>query len=191
MTWPLCFLLRKNQPWKREEPEQQAVFDLKQVLMQTPALTYPHTTSPYHLQLATTDKAISAVLLQHAGTSLKPVAFGSKNLTEVEKQFSACEKEMIAVVWALHHWEFIIGMSSIVLRTTHTSVQYVQSAKANSGRVSNPRLAGWTVSLLNQEVEVKKVTILAAISLHFLCKVRIMKARSWMSRYQQSGHHLN
>ncbi|CAM5138357.1 unnamed protein product [Natator depressus] len=54
-------------------------------------------------------------------------------------------------------------MLMLLLKTAHTAVQYILSGKANSGKVSNPRLAAWTLTLLNREIEVQKVQHLAAV----------------------------
>lgn len=56
-----------------------------------------------------------------------------------------------------------IDMPPIMLKTAHTAVQYILSGKANSGKVSNPRLAAWTLTLLNREIEVQKFQHLAAV----------------------------
>ncbi|CAM5116819.1 unnamed protein product [Natator depressus] len=84
----------------------------------------------------------------------KLVAFGSRILSKVERRFSACEKEVLALVWVLQHWEYIVGVSPVILKTPHTPVKYVLSGKIK-GRVSILRLAEWTLNLLNKNVKVK------------------------------------
>ncbi|CAM4595275.1 unnamed protein product [Lepidochelys kempii] len=158
---PLYALLRKGQDWVWGEQEQEAVCKIKQAFVQALAFAYPD--KPFHLQLATTEQGLSTVLLQQSGASLKLVAYGSKHLSEVEKRYSVCEKEVLALIWSLQHWEYIIGMSPVVFHTTHTPVCYILSGRANDGRVSSPRLAGWMLSLLNREVQMDKVTTLSTV----------------------------
>ncbi|CAM2096098.1 unnamed protein product [Caretta caretta] len=153
---PIYNLLRKNQEWQWGAEEKEVTMLLKKALMEAPALAFPDPSKPFHLQIASTKSAISAVLLQQQGTSVKPVAYGSLILTPIESQFTACEREVLSLVWAMAHWEYIIGMSPILLRTIHTPVRYVLSSRANSGRVNHPRLANWTLALINMDITVEK-----------------------------------
>ncbi|CAM2105130.1 unnamed protein product [Caretta caretta] len=89
------------------------------VLPEVKYLAYPKPDQPYQLQQAS-KQGINAVLLQDQGSSLKPIAYGTVILSEVKKQFNTCEKEVLALVWSLGHWEYLIDMPPIVLKTTHT-----------------------------------------------------------------------
>lgn len=93
------------------------------------------------------------------------MAFGSKVLSEIEKRYSACERKVLALTWALQRWVYLTGMSPIVLKTVHTPIKYVLSGKANEGRVSNPLLADWTLNLVNRDIQVNKVPTLSAAPL--------------------------
>ncbi|CAM4539336.1 unnamed protein product [Lepidochelys olivacea] len=124
--------------------------------MQAPTLEYSQPGKHFILQTAKTKNGLSAVLMPDSGTGLRLVIFGSKTLSEVEKRFSPCEREVLALVWSINHWEYLVGMSPIVLRTLHTPVSYVLSRRINGGRVSNPQLANWPLSLLNKDVQVEK-----------------------------------
>lgn len=84
-------------------------------------------------------------------------------MSEVEKGFSPCEREVLALVWSINHWEYLVGMSPIVLRTLHTPVSYVLSRRINEGRVSNPQLVNWPLSLLNKDVQVEKAQFSSTI----------------------------
>lgn len=61
----------------------------------------------------------------------------------------------MALTWALIHWEYLIGKAPVVLRTSHTPVSYIISGQANNGRVSHPRLAKWTLALLNHDIKIE------------------------------------
>uniref|UniRef100_K7EZC3 ribonuclease H n=1 Tax=Pelodiscus sinensis TaxID=13735 RepID=K7EZC3_PELSI len=152
---PLYKLLKKSQEWSWGEKEQKAFVSLKTALMQAPALAYPDPSREFHLQLSTGPEAIGAVLLQKHGTSIKPIAYGSRTISEVEQQYNSCEKEVLALVWSLQHWEYIIGMAPVILKTCHTPVRYILSGRANNGRVSHPRIAQWTLSLMNHPVKIE------------------------------------
>ncbi|XP_067399163.1 protein NYNRIN-like [Emydura macquarii macquarii] len=155
---PLYKLLKKGEEWQWGSEQQEAFVALKTALMKAPALAYPQEDKPYLLQLAATKTDISAILSQNHGTGEKIIAYGSKSLSEVEKQFTSCEKEVLALVWALNHWEYLIGLSPVMLRTKHTPTKYVLTGKINQGRISNPRLAGWTLALVNRDIHTEQPT---------------------------------
>lgn len=114
---------------ERGEEERAAFYNLKQALLQAPAFVYPQAGKPY-LQLETTNCGLSAILLQQQGTSLKPVVLGSKVLPEIEKRYSACECDVLALTSV-----YLTGIFPIVLRTVHTLIKYVLSGKANERQV--------------------------------------------------------
>lgn len=116
-------------------------FKLKEALLAAPALVYPRKDKPFIFQLATTSMGLSAILFQELGSGIKPVAYASKALSNVETKFSTCEKVVLTLLQALRHWEYLIGMAPVVLRTCHSPINYILSGKINDSRVSNPRLA--------------------------------------------------
>lgn len=100
---PLYRLLKKGTSWQWGKEEQKAFNDLKKALADAPVLAYPKQGLPFYLHLATTLASIGAVLLQNQAGQLRPVAYSSKTLSEVEERFSACEREAFALVWSLKH----------------------------------------------------------------------------------------
>ena len=47
------------------------------------------------------DVAIGAILQQDVGISLQPIAFASRKLQQAEIRYSAYERELLGIVWAL------------------------------------------------------------------------------------------
>lgn len=45
-----------------------------------------------------------------------------------------------------------------MLRTRHTPTKYVLTGKINQGKISNPRLAGWTLALINRDIHTEQPT---------------------------------
>lgn len=94
---------------------------------------------------------------------LQPVAYAFKTLNEVEKGFTICEKEVLVLVGALQHCEYLVGLSPMLLKTTDSLVKYVLTGKINNGHVSSPRLANWTLALLNKNVDLEKTPTLSPV----------------------------
>lgn len=54
-------------------------------------------------------------------------------MTPTEQRYSAQEREMLAIVYALHKWRGYIEGSPILVRTDHESLKYFLTQK-NLGR---------------------------------------------------------
>ena len=153
---PLYELLKKNAQWEWGPRQQRAFAELKRSLASAPALAHPDMTQPFYVQLATSDLSMGATLSQEQTGTLRVVAYASRSFSSVETKFSPCEKECLALVWALTHWEFIIGGSKVIVQSTHTPLKYIISGRVQNGQVTNARIAQWTLALVNRGVDFKK-----------------------------------
>jgi hypothetical protein len=64
---------------------------------------------------------------------LRPIAFESRRMTSTEQRYSAQEREMLAIVYALQKWRGYIEGSPILVRTDHESLKHFLTQK-NLGR---------------------------------------------------------
>ena len=67
--------------------------------------------------------------------TLRPIAFESHKLTEVEQRYSAQEKELLAICYALEHLRGYIEGSPIIVRTDHEPLKYLRNQKEVGRRV--------------------------------------------------------
>ena len=51
------------------------------------------------------DVAAGAILKQNFGSRLQPIAFTSRKLNATEIRYSAYEREILGIVWALGQWK--------------------------------------------------------------------------------------
>ena len=51
------------------------------------------------------DVAVGAILEQDFGSSLQPIAFASRKLNSTEIRYSAYERELLGIVWAIGQWQ--------------------------------------------------------------------------------------
>ena len=70
--------------------------------------------------------AIGAVLLQKTSgqPSFRPVAYFSKKLTSAQQNYSATDREMLAIVETLQHWRHYLHGLNFVVRTDHKPLTY-------------------------------------------------------------------
>ena len=135
--------------------EQKAFDTLKQAMMSAPVLAHP---DPYRQWIVQTDAsgfAIGAVLSQKQDDgTVRPIAYWSEKLTSAPRNYSATERELMAIVKAAEHWRSYLHGSPypILLRSDHKPLVYLNS-KAELGQ----RLAGWMEQLCDLTFEITYV----------------------------------
>ena len=87
--------------------EEQLAFDtLQERITSAPILTLPDNSRPYHVEADSSDFATGVVLSQECleDGKLHPVAFLSKSLSPIKRNYEIHDKEMLAIVRALEEW---------------------------------------------------------------------------------------
>jgi len=113
---PLFDLTRKDMEWRWGAEEQSAFDSLKERMTMAPILTLPDNSWPFQIEADILDFATSAVLFQQSPEDNKwhPVAFLSKFLSPVERNYKIHDKEMLAIVRALEEWRhFVEGVEHL------------------------------------------------------------------------------
>ena len=143
---PLFELTKKDAKWSWGEQEQQAFDGLKKRFTSTPILRFADDNLPYRVEADSSDVATGTVLSQQSPENNKwhPVAFYSKSLTPVERNYEIHDKEMLAIIRALEEWRhFLEGTRHRVeVWTDHKKLEYFRMAKK-----LNHRQAHWLPAL--------------------------------------------
>ena len=87
--------------------EEQLAFDtLQERITSALILTLPDNSRPYHVEADSSDFATGAVLSQECPEDRKwhPIAFLSKSLSPIERNYEIHDKGMLAIVRALEEW---------------------------------------------------------------------------------------
>jgi len=120
--------------------------DLKMVVTTAPVLVSLQDLEPFRVEADSSDFATGAVLSQQLTTDGKwhPVAFYSKSLSSVERNYEIHDKEMLAIIRALEEWRhFLEGVTHPVeIWTDHKNLEYFMTAKK-----LNCRQARWSLHL--------------------------------------------
>ena len=143
---PLFNLTWKDTEWRWGAEEQSAFDSLKEGITTAPILTLPDNSRPFRIEADSLDFATGAVLSQQSKEDNKwhPVAFLSKSLSPVERNYEIHDKEMLAIVRALEEWRhFVEGAEHrCEIWTDHKNLQYFMTAKK-----LNRRQARWSLLL--------------------------------------------
>ena len=139
-------LTKNNVKWLWSEDEQSAFNTLKGLVTSAPILTSPNNSRPFHIEADSSNFATGAVLSQESTNNGKwhPVAFLSKSLSEVERNYKIHDKEMLAIIRAMEEWRHFLEGSKLRFEvwTDHKNLEYFQTAKK-----LNRRQARWSLFL--------------------------------------------
>jgi transposase InsO family protein len=143
---PLFDLTKKEVKWKWTEEEQSAFDSLKGAVTSAPILASPDSSRSFRIEADSSDFATGAVLSQQSLVDNKwhPVAFLSKSLSPVERNYEIHDKEMLAIIRAMEEWRhFLEGAEhQFEVWTDHKNLEYFMTAKK-----LNRRQARWSLFL--------------------------------------------
>ncbi|XP_076030460.1 uncharacterized protein LOC143018764 [Oratosquilla oratoria] len=140
---PLTDLLRKDHDFVWTPTCETAFKNLKSLLTNAPVLRAPDFQRPFLLQVDASDTGIGAALLQEHNEVLHAIAYYSKKLSPAQKNYSTIEKETLALVQALIHFEVYLGSSTTIqVYSDHNPLKFLQTMKNK-----NPRLTRWSLFL--------------------------------------------
>ena len=91
------------------DPEQKSAFDkAKELVTSAPVLMYFNATLPVTLQVDASDYGLGSALLQpNKDHEYQPVAFTSSTVSKAEKNYSQIEKECLAIVHTMDHFDHL------------------------------------------------------------------------------------
>src|SRR5438045_1683318 len=132
---PMTALLKKETPFEWTDKQQKAFNFLKERLMEAPILQYPDFEKQFILYTDASGIGLGAVLSQKDEEKRERViAYASRSLNKAERNYGITDKECLAVVWAVKHFEQYLGLLPFKVITDHSALKFLQTADMPSGR---------------------------------------------------------
>ena len=135
-------LLKKGQPFVWDQDCEQCFQELKQRLITPPILAHFKPDCPIILYTDACDYALGAVLSQKQDGKEVVISYNSKSLDECQKRYAACEKECLALVWAVTKLRQYLHGAHFLVKTDNCSLCYIRNMKS-----PNAKLMRWTLLL--------------------------------------------
>ena len=120
-TEPLRQLTRSQTPWKWARPQAEAIQKVKNALSEATAMPYFSPEKPTKILVDARPVGIVGILTQDD----RPIAYGSRALSDVESRYSQTEREALAVVWACEHFDIYIRGAPFQLLTDDKSLVHI------------------------------------------------------------------
>src|SRR5580765_7264393 len=128
---------------------QNAFEKLKSMLLSSPVLSFPKGEEEFILDTDETNIGIGAVLSQRQLGKEKVIAYFSKVLSKVERNYCVTRRELLAIIDSLKFFRHYLLGRKFVIRTDHVSLKWLMSFKDLEGQ-----LARWLERLQEFEFEI-------------------------------------
>ena len=152
---PLTALTKKEQSFELSpftEAQMEAFETLKQCLTTAPILRLPRADLPFSVDTDASDYQVGCALMQlHEDNVRYPVGYWSRTLSPAEKNYSASERECLAVVWALRILRPYLERTRFMVYTDHEALKWLLNLGDGE---AHGRLARWRLRLAEFDFEV-------------------------------------
>ena len=101
MARPLTDLTKESVSWQWTHKEENAFCTLKRSPVLAPVLHMPNFDLSFVVTTDASLVSVGAILEQDFGQGLQPVAYESRKLNPAETRYSAYERELLGIVWAI------------------------------------------------------------------------------------------
>ena len=130
---PLRDLLKEKVDYVWSPEADKAFNDIKRAITCAPVLSYFDPKKDTVIQSDASTNGLGCALIQDD----KPVCYASRALTEAESRYSNIERELLAAMWSLEHFNHYIEGSNVTLQTDHKPLVSIWSKSINT---ASPRI---------------------------------------------------
>lgn len=147
---PISKYLRKDTKINIKDPNYIEAFEkLKTLISSHPILRFPDHGKQFQLTTDASNYAIGAVLSQEG----HPVCFASRTLNTHEKNYSATDKEFLAIMWAVNYFRPYLYGNKFKIFTDHQPIKYLHAKYR--GKDLAPRHQRWLLKLGEYQFEIE------------------------------------
>jgi transposase InsO family protein len=149
---PLYALLKKDAVYEWTEECASSFEKLKNALVSSPVLKQADFSKDFYLHTDSSLIALGTILKQKdENGDLHPIAYASKALNSAQQNYSASERECLALVWALEHFNAYLEGHDFTCLTDHRALTYLVGKK----ECNNSRITRWILRLQPYNLKVE------------------------------------
>ena len=141
---PLRELTRKSVTFNCSKKQEDSFIAIKALMSSSETLAYFDREAETSVVADASPVGLGAVLIQSKEGVDRIVAYGHRNLSEVEQRYSQTEREALSLVWACEHFNIYLLGTHFKLVTDHKPLTHIFK---NSNSKSTPRLERWSLRL--------------------------------------------
>jgi len=132
-------------------PECQLAFDkMKHLLYSAPILAFPDFDKAFKITTDASGTGLGCILSQEKeGSKPTVVAYASRTLQKAERNYSATEKECLAIVWAVKLFRSYLHGKKFKIESDHRSLQWLFNMNDPGGKLQH-----WGLKLQEYQYEI-------------------------------------
>ena len=132
---PLTDLTKKDRKWKWSDTEEQAFNRLKTAIVTAPVLQLPDFDREFTVTTDASEVSVGGILQQDFGDGLQPICYESRKMNPAETRYSAYERELLGIVWAVGKWRHYLACNHFTIKTDHDSLKNLPNQPSVNRRV--------------------------------------------------------
>ncbi|GFX74183.1 retrovirus-related Pol polyprotein from transposon 412 [Trichonephila clavipes] len=133
---PLHKVTESKQKFQWTKECEDSFLQLKEALTSSPILIYPQPDKPFILDTDASNESVGAVLSQEIDGQERVVAYWSKCLSKLERNYCVTRKELLDIVKAIEHFHHYLYGQKFLLRTDHASLTWLMNFRNTEGQVA-------------------------------------------------------
>ena len=143
-------MTKKISPFLWTDACHASFLQLKEALVSAPILALPDFHLQFHLYVDASNEGIGMILGQIQNNREVAIAYGGRKLNPAERNYSATEREALAVVAAIKHFQPYLYGRPFIVHTDHNALRWLMNVKDPTGR-----LARWSLFLQQYDFEIQ------------------------------------
>ncbi len=148
---PLYKLQQKEVRWCWTRECQKAYETLKEKLVSPPILAFPNFSKPFLLETDASGFGLGAILSQKQDDgTVRIISCASRTMNRAERNYSATEREALAIVWAVKTFRPYLYGHYFTIVTDHSALKWLMTCTNPSGRLQR-----WALTLQEHNFEIQ------------------------------------
>ena len=153
-TAPLRKLLKKDEPWKWSQEEENTFLELKNLVASSKVVAHFNPDLETSLVVDAGKSGIGAILLQtQVDGTIRPVSYASRSLTSQEVKYSQLEKEALSVIYGCERFHLYLFGKKFKILTDHQPLSIIYSPKGKP----SPRVLRWGLRLQSYDFSIQHI----------------------------------
>ena len=104
-------------------------------MITAPVLQLPDFDHEFTVTTDASEVSVGAILQQNFGKGLQPICYDSRKLNPTKCRYSAYERELLGIVWAVGKWRHYLAGAHFTIQTNHDSLKNLPNQPAVNRRV--------------------------------------------------------